>query len=223
MNNDTTTPSQTGTAQSLKSEAVALKDKAADRLASEADSRKGDVAGGMKQVSSALDAATSQLEGGEAPDWLKQGFAKVASSVNSFATELENTDSSDLAAKVQGFARRSPGAFLSACGAAGFAAARVFMAGQSSGSGSASRSAQTFGGSGGTMGATGSSMGSTGSTGGSMAGGRPYGQDASYGAGSTGGTGNVVGTHGASGTSGSAAGGAGSTGTASGLGMDRTS
>lgn len=187
MNNDTTTSGQSsgGTVQSLKDDVVALKDKATDRLASEADSRKGDVAGGMKQVSSALDAASSELEGGEAPDWLRQGFAKVASTVNSLASELEQTDSSELASKVQQFARQRPGTFLSACGAAGFAAARVFMAGQSGGSGSASRSAQTFGGTGGAMGTSGGTTSTTA---------RPYGQDDSYGAGSTGGMGGTTGT-----------------------------
>ena len=183
MNNDATSSGQSagGTAQSLKDDAVALKDKAASRLASEADSRKGDVAGGMKQVSSALDAASSQLDGGETPDWLKQGFAKVASTVNSLATELERTDSSQLTSKLQQFARQRPGTFLSACGAVGFAAARVFMAGQSSGSGDMSKSSQTFG-------RTGDST--MGSTGGSAS--RPYGQDSSYGAGGTGGVGGTA-------------------------------
>lgn len=161
-----------GDTQSLKQEAAALKDKATDRLAQEADSRKEQVAGGIKQVSSALESAASDLDGGESPDWLKQGFAKVASSVNSLASELESSDSRELTRKVQDFARRSPGTFLGACAAAGFAAARVFTAGQSSGSGSTSRTAQSFGGSTAEMASTDSLS-------------RPYGQDTSFGAGST--------------------------------------
>lgn len=156
------------TAQSLKAEAGDIKDKAVDRLASEADSRKDQVAGGMKQVSSALDAAKSELEGGETPDWLKQGFAKVASTVNSLASEIESSDSRELTARVQQFARQRPGTFLGACAAAGFAAARVFMAGQSD-SGSTDYTAQRFGGS-----TAGMDTRTTATTG------RPYGQDSSY-------------------------------------------
>lgn len=178
MTNDQSTAFTTGSgddAQSLKNEAVALKDKATDRLAQEADSRKEQVAGGMKQVSNALESAASDLDGGETPDWLKQGFAKVASSVNSLASELEASDSRELTRKVQDFARRSPGTFLGACAAAGFAAARVFTAGQSDDSGSGSQTAQRFGGS-----TTGMDSTDTMS--------RPYGQDTSYGAGSGGGS-----------------------------------
>lgn len=158
------------TAQSLKAEAGDIKDKAVDRLASEADSRKDQVAGGMKQVSSALDAAKSELEGVETPDWLKQGFAKVASSINSLASELESSDSRELTSKVQQFARQRPGTFLGACAAAGFAAARVFMAGKSdSDSSSTDYTSQRFGGS-----TAGMNTRTTSTTG------LPYGQDSSY-------------------------------------------
>ena len=159
-----------GGAQSLKSEVTALKDKAAERVVQEADSRKGDVAGGMKQVSSALQSAASELDGGETPAWLRQGVTRLATSVSGFAEVLENTDARELTAKVQDFARRSPGTFLGACAAAGFAASRVFTAGrsnQTSGSSGSSRTAQSFGGS-----STGSSTNSSLST--------PYGQDADY-------------------------------------------
>ena len=181
MANNSSTGSTSGSggdAQSLKQDAAQLKDKATSRLAEEADTRKDQVAGGMKQVSSALDSAAADLDGGETPDWLRQGVQRLASSVGSLASELESTDSRELTRKVKDFARRSPGTFLGACAAAGFAASRVFTAGQSGGSASGSRSAQSFGG------------GSTGVR--QSASGRSYGQDSSYGAGSTGGVGTAT-------------------------------
>ncbi len=130
MTDDRSTPagSAEATAQSLKQDAGALKDKAVDRLAGEADARKGQVADGMKQVSSALDAARSDLEGSDTPDWLKNGLRSVASSVERLAGELESKDSSELTADLRDFARQRPAVFLGACAAAGFAAARVFTA-----------------------------------------------------------------------------------------------
>lgn len=175
MTNDGMKTSTGGDAQTLTDEAGALKDKAAGRLAQEADSRKGQVADGMKQVSSALDSAASELGGDETPAWLKQGVTKLASAVNSLASELESTDSRELTRKVREFARRSPGTFLGACAAAGFAASRVFTAGQSSSSDSGSSTRQSFGG------------GSMGTTPSASTLGQPYGQDRSYGSAAAGG------------------------------------
>ena len=131
MTNDPSTPTIGDTARSLKGDAAQLKDKAADRLAGEADARKGQVADGMKQVSSALDAARSDLEGSDTPDWLRSGLRSVASSVERLAGELESKDAGQLADGVRDFARDRPAVFLGACAAAGFAAARVFTAGGS--------------------------------------------------------------------------------------------
>ena len=162
-----------GTAASLKDDARQLKDTAKARLADEADSRKGQVAQGMKQVSSALDAARSDLDDSDTPDWLKSGLRRVASSVSSFADELESKDSGQLASDVRSFARDRPSIFLGACAAAGFAAARVFSAGTgSSTSGSSS--------SGGTRSRTDRSGGRTGAPSDrGIAPGQPYGQTAS--------------------------------------------
>ena len=93
------------TAASLKDDAAQLKDTAKTRLADEADARKGQVAQGMKQVSSALDAARSDLDDSDTPDWLKSGLRRVASSVSSLADELESKDSGQLARDVRSFAR----------------------------------------------------------------------------------------------------------------------
>lgn len=183
------------TASSLKDDASQLKDTAKSRLTDEADARKGQVAQGMKQVSSALDAARSDLEGSDTPDWLKSGLRRVASAVSGFADELESKDSAQLATNVRSFARDRPGIFLGACTAVGFAAARVFSAGTGSSSGGSS--------SGGMRTGSDRSGGRTGSTySPSLASGQPYGQSAtgtaSPSVGTTGLTGAGTGTGGGS-------------------------
>lgn len=125
-------------ASSMKKDGAELADKATERLAGEADARKGQVATGVKQVSSALDAAQSELEGKDAPAWVTNGLKTVATSVADFADKLENKDSEELLDEVRSFAQARPALFLGTCAAAGFAAARVFTAGLSSGTPQAS-------------------------------------------------------------------------------------
>jgi hypothetical protein len=64
-----------------------------------------------------------------APAWLKATFQQSADQIQKFADALEQKDSRQLLNEVQTFARERPGAFLGACAAAGFAAARIFKAG----------------------------------------------------------------------------------------------
>lgn len=119
-------------ANRLKQDGVALKDKAIDRLTSEADSRKGMVSDQLKSVSSALDAASDGLtnQGGDAPEWLKSGLRQVAMTVEQLADRVQNKGSAELVGELRSFARNNPGTFLMACAAVGFAAARVFKAGE---------------------------------------------------------------------------------------------
>ena len=117
-------------ANRLKKDGVALKDKAIDRLTSEADSRKGMVSDQLKSVSSALGAAQDGLSNqeGEAPEWLKSGLRQVATTVEQLADRVQNKGSAELIGDVRSFAQNNPGTFLMACAAVGFAAARVFKA-----------------------------------------------------------------------------------------------
>ncbi|WP_324808763.1 hypothetical protein SH584_04100 [Sphingomonas sp. LY29] len=103
---------------------------AVNRLHSEVDARKSDAATQVKSVSSAIEKARDGLDT-NAPAWLKSAFDQGAQQVQRFADTLEQKDSRQLVNEVSDFARGSPGTFLAACAAAGFAAARIFKAGGS--------------------------------------------------------------------------------------------
>lgn len=121
---------QSGSANSLKDEAKQLGGKAGEKLVAAADSRKDQVTEPLRQVAGAVEAARDKLTEGDAatPDWLVSGLGQLATRVSGFADTLQNKDSSTLMRDVQDFAKQSPVAFLAACGAAGFAAARVLRA-----------------------------------------------------------------------------------------------
>lgn len=129
----TNNPSSSGldeAKQELAGDAQRLKDQAASRVKEEASTRKEQVAGTAKATSSALEKAARELrEDDQAPDWLASGMEQVAKSVAEFANSLKTKDVGALRRDVSGFARQNPTAFLAACGAAGFAAARFFRAG----------------------------------------------------------------------------------------------
>lgn len=116
----------------LKQDGVALKDKAMSRLANEANLRKDGVSKQLKSVSSALSAAEDELAkpGSDTPEWLTSGLHQVVTSVEDFANRVQNKDSTELIGEVRSFARQNPATFLVACAAAGFAAARLFKAGE---------------------------------------------------------------------------------------------
>jgi len=126
--------SQSDTAQGVGKELLAdAKDvgtTAVNRLHSEVDARKGDAASQAKSVSTAIEQAGDGLDA-NAPTWLKSAFEQGARQVQKFADTLEQKDSRQLVSAASDFARGSPGTFLAACAAAGFAAARIFKAGSS--------------------------------------------------------------------------------------------
>ena len=128
------TPSQTqsqgagGAAGELKSDAQQLGSKAANRLHSEVDNRKGEAVSQAQSVSSAIEQTANNLDD-NTPQWLKSAFTQGAQQIQRFADSIEQKDSRQLMSEAQNFARNNPGTFLAACAAAGFAAARVFKAG----------------------------------------------------------------------------------------------
>ena len=117
-----------GTANELKADVQQLGSKAASRLHSEVDARKGSAASQARTVSSALQRTVGELDQ-DAPEWLKSTFRQGAEQIQRFADSIEQKDSRQLMRDVEGFARERPGMFLAACAAAGFAAARIFKAG----------------------------------------------------------------------------------------------
>ena len=117
-----------GVGGELLSDAKDVGSTAVNRLHSEVDARKSDAATQVKSVSSAIGQAAGGLDA-NAPTWLKSAFEQGAQQVQKFAETLEQKDSRQLVSGVSDFARQSPGTFLAACAAAGFAAARIFKAG----------------------------------------------------------------------------------------------
>lgn len=124
--------SQSNTGQGVGSEllsgAKGVSSSAVDRLHTEVDARKDGAATQAKSVSSAIQQAAGGLDN-NAPVWLKSAFEQGAQQVQKFAEALEQKDSRQLVTEVSDFAQGSPGTFLTACAAAGFAAARIFKAG----------------------------------------------------------------------------------------------
>ena len=117
-----------GAAGELRSDAQQLTSKAANRVHSEVDARKGTAAEQAKSVSNAIQTAAGQLDD-TAPTWLKSAFQQGADQIQRFADTIEQKDSRQILNDVQSFARERPALFLGACAAAGFAAARIFKAG----------------------------------------------------------------------------------------------
>ena len=117
-----------GATDELSSDAQQLTSKAANRIHSEVDARKGDAAEQAKSVSNAIQTAAGQLDE-SAPAWLKSALQQGADQIQRFAEEIEQKGSRQIVGEMQNFARERPALFLGACAAAGFAAARIFRAG----------------------------------------------------------------------------------------------
>jgi ElaB/YqjD/DUF883 family membrane-anchored ribosome-binding protein len=112
----------------LLSDAKTIGTSAANRLHSELDARKNEAVTQVQAVSSTIERAAEALDD-NAPSWLKSALDEGAQHVQSFADTLDENDSRQIVAHVSEFAKQSPGTFLGACAAIGFAAARVFKAG----------------------------------------------------------------------------------------------
>ena len=117
-----------GTTSELASNARQLGSSAVNRAHSEVDARKDQAVTQARSVSSAIERAADGLDEG-APAWLRSAFQQGAQQVQKLADTIEQKDSRALVQEVSNFARNSPGTFLAACAAVGFAAARVMKAG----------------------------------------------------------------------------------------------
>lgn len=117
-----------GATSELRADAKDLGSKAASRLHSEVDNRKGAAVSQAQSVSSAIEKTADSLDD-SAPQWLKSAFQQGATKIQQFADTIDQKDSREILSEVQSFARERPGLFLGACAAAGFAAARIFKAG----------------------------------------------------------------------------------------------
>jgi hypothetical protein len=124
----TTAPSEI--TDELKHDASRLKDNVGARAKQEAESRKGAAVNLAGSATSALDSAAQDLrDNPDAPDWMASALQQAARSIDGFAQRIDGRSIDQLGDDVAEFARRSPGTFLAASAAAGFAAARIFRAG----------------------------------------------------------------------------------------------
>lgn len=112
----------------LQTDAARVTEAAADRLQSEADTRKDEVVSQAHEASGALEEAARGLPE-RAPTWLKSALEQAAKSVEDLASAAERKDTAELIADVQRFARQRPGGFLAGCTLLGFAASRMLKAG----------------------------------------------------------------------------------------------
>ena len=131
------TGSSGGMGGELRSNAQQLSSTAGNRIHSELDARKGTAATQAKSVGSAIERAAGEL-GDDVPQWLRSAFQQGAQQVQRLADTLEQKDSRTIVRDIQQMARQNPGTFLAGCAALGFAAARIFKAGASDGSGTTS-------------------------------------------------------------------------------------
>lgn len=119
-----------GVADELKHDADRLKDTVGTRAKEEAESRKGQAVHMAGSASSALNTAAEDLRGNpDVPDWMASALQQSARKIESLAQHVDGRSIDQLGQDVSEFARRSPGTFLAASAAAGFAAARVLRAG----------------------------------------------------------------------------------------------
>jgi hypothetical protein len=121
--------SSAGLGDELKQDAAKLGNVAGERLSSEAESHKGEIASQARSVSSALEKAAGELGGQETPDWLRSSLQQGAETLQRLADSVENKNPRELLDDFNALGRDHPGAFLGACALAGFAVARVFKAG----------------------------------------------------------------------------------------------
>lgn len=121
---------QSGVAEELKHDADHLKGAVGAKAKEEAESRKGQAAHVAGSASSALNTAADDLRNNpDAPDWMASALQQAARSIERLADQIDRRSIDQLGEDVSQFARSSPGTFLTASAAAGFAAARVLRAG----------------------------------------------------------------------------------------------
>lgn len=124
------TGQQSGVTEELKHDADRLKGTVGARAKEEAESRKGQAVHVAGSASSALNTAAEDLRSNpDVPDWMASALQQSARKIESLAQHVDGRSIDQLGQDVSDFARRSPGTFLAASAAAGFAAARVLRAG----------------------------------------------------------------------------------------------
>lgn len=124
------TGQHSGVAEELKHDADRLKGTVGARAKDEAENRKGQAVHVAGSASSALNTAAEDLRGNpDAPDWMASALQRTARKIERLASHIDGRSIDQLGGDVSEFARRSPGTFLAASAAAGFAAARVLRAG----------------------------------------------------------------------------------------------
>lgn len=134
MANATMTGGPAGGASEIKRElgddAQRLTHTAAQQAESKAREGQQQATQTARAASSAIQKAADELsQDDQAPAWLASAASSAARQVGQFAEQIESTSPREAARWITDFARNSPGSFLTASAAIGFAAARVLRAG----------------------------------------------------------------------------------------------
>ncbi len=125
--------SHSGTRQAkdeLKQDAQTIKESVGKQAENQARMGRDEAVGAAKAAGSAIDKAADELRRDEnAPDWLASMLTSVGGQIQRIAGEFENREPREMMRSVEDFGRRTPGMFLAASAAAGFAAGRYLRAG----------------------------------------------------------------------------------------------
>ena len=132
MNN--TTGSSTGhagtTKEELKHDAERLAASAKQTAENKAEQGRDSTVAAAHSTQSALDKAAEELrKDGDAPDWLASAMSSAGSKIGNLANEIDGKPPGEMVDAVRRYGRQSPGLFMLAAGAAGFAAGRFLRAG----------------------------------------------------------------------------------------------
>lgn len=117
-----------GLGNELVSDAKSVGATAVNRLHDEVDARKSGAAAQAQAFSSTIERTAQGLDD-NAPTWIKSALQEGANKVQQLADTLDQNDSRQIVKQLNDFGRTSPVTFMGACAAAGFAAVRIFKAG----------------------------------------------------------------------------------------------
>lgn len=116
-------------AEELKHDADRLKGTVGTRAKEEAENLKGQAVHVAGSASTALNTAAEDLRSNpDVPDWMASALQQTARKIDNLANHVDGRSIDQLGRDASDFARRSPGTFVAASTAAGFAAARVLRA-----------------------------------------------------------------------------------------------
>ena len=124
---DATTPSSTTPSpKTTGTDEHPLKDASKARAETEAKRGQRVISDNLRSFADAVDVSAKELSGDK--DWMADGVSRVSDMTNRLASDIDQMSPRQIAGRARSMARGNPGAFLLACGAIGFVAARFLRA-----------------------------------------------------------------------------------------------